>query len=113
MDTSLAVSGGPAPDEGDVTDVLKPGYDESVRERSPGQLLVSEVLQDLASRGAREFDFLGPKMGWKLDWTNRLRPHCWLSVLRPTVKGRLLHAARFHYGPRAVRRWRELFSWKR
>lgn len=95
---------------GDTYYVLKPGYDESVGECSPGQLLVGEVLQDLARRGAREFDFLGPRMGWKLDWTNRLRPHCWLFVLRPTVKGRLLHAARFQYGPRAVRGLKGLLS---
>lgn len=98
---------------GDTYYVLKPGYDESVRECSPGQLLVGEVLEDLARRGAREFDFLGPKMEWKLDWTKRLRPHCWLFILRPTVKGRLLHAARFQHGPRAARRCREVLSWKR
>jgi CelD/BcsL family acetyltransferase involved in cellulose biosynthesis len=98
---------------GDTYYVLKPGYDESVGGCSPGQLLVGEVLQDLARRGAREFDFLGPKMGWKLDWTDRLRPHCWLFVLRPTVKGRLLHAARFEHGPRVARQLKGLLSWKR
>ncbi|HEY8207584.1 MAG TPA: GNAT family N-acetyltransferase [Myxococcaceae bacterium] len=83
--------------------LLKPGYDESLGECSPGQLLVDEVLRDLFQRGAREFDFLGPRMTWKLDWTQRLRAHCWLFVLRPTFKGRALHAARFRWGPRAAR----------
>lgn len=87
--------------------LLKPGYDESVGECSPGQLLVEEVLRDLAQRGAQEFDFLGPRMPWKLDWTDRLRSHCWLFILRPTLKGRLLHAARFRYGPRVARWIRE------
>ncbi|MBN1209686.1 MAG: GNAT family N-acetyltransferase [Myxococcaceae bacterium] len=93
--------------------LLKPGYDEAVGECSPGQLLVDEVLRDLAHRGAREFDFLGPKMTWKLDWTENLRPHCWLFILRPTVKGRLLHAARFQHGPRLARQWRQLTRWIR
>jgi CelD/BcsL family acetyltransferase involved in cellulose biosynthesis len=93
--------------------LLKPGYDEAVGECSPGQLLVEEVLRDLGRRGAREFDFLGPMMPWKLDWTDRLRPHCWLFILRPTLKGRLLHAARFQYGPRLARRWRKLTRWIR
>lgn len=92
--------------------LLKPGYDESLGECSPGQLLVDEVLRDLSRRGAHEFDFLGPRMTWKLDWTQRLRPHCWLFVLRPTLKGRALHAARFRYGPRAARWVRKVARWK-
>jgi hypothetical protein len=115
---SLSVGGRPVAfhyglQYGDTYFLLKPGYDEAVSECSPGQLLVGEVLKDLSNRGAREFDFLGPRMEWKLDWTSRLRPHCWLFILRPTVKGRLLHAARFQYGPRAARQWRRWLSWKR
>lgn len=93
--------------------LLKPGYDESLSACSPGQLLVREVLGDLADRSAREFDFLGPRMDWKLDWTRQLRPHCWLFILRPSLKGRLLHAARFQYGPRVVRYLRRNLPWKR
>ncbi|HVE85599.1 MAG TPA: GNAT family N-acetyltransferase, partial [Myxococcales bacterium] len=92
--------------------LLKPGYDESLGECSPGQLLVDEVLRDLFHRGAHELDFLGPRMTWKLDWTQRLRPHCWLFVLRPTLKGRALHAARFRLGPRAARWVRGVVRWK-
>ncbi|XXF79960.1 GNAT family N-acetyltransferase [Myxococcaceae bacterium GXIMD 01537] len=93
--------------------LLKPGYDETLGECSPGHLLVEEVLKDLAARGAREFDFLGPRMPWKLDWTDRLRKHCWLFILRPTLKGRLLHAARFEHGPRVIRKAKEWLRWKR
>ena len=92
--------------------LLKPGYDESLGECSPGQMLVDEVLNDLFRRGANEFDFLGPRMTWKLDWTQRLRPHCWLFVLRPTLKGRALHAARFRFGPRAARWVRGVVRWR-
>lgn len=98
---------------GDTYCVLKPGYDEAVGDCAPGHLLVDEVLRDLARRGARVFDFLGPRMNWKLDWTRRLRPHCWLFIVRPNLKGRLLHAARFEYGPRAARRGKALLRWKR
>ncbi len=93
--------------------LLKPGYDEALGECSPGQLLVDEVLRDLSRRGAREFDFLGPRMTWKLDWTRRLRSHCWLFVLRPTLKGRALFAARFRHGPRAARWLRGVTRWRR
>ncbi|PTL77802.1 GNAT family N-acetyltransferase [Vitiosangium sp. GDMCC 1.1324] len=93
--------------------LLKPGYDEGFSECSPGQLLVEDVLEDLAHRGTAEFDFLGPKMTWKLDWTERLRSHVWLFILRPSLKGRLLYAARFRQGP-AVKHWlEEVGGWKR
>ncbi|QRN98607.1 GNAT family N-acetyltransferase [Archangium violaceum] len=92
--------------------LLKPGYDERFSECSPGQLLVEDVLEELSHRGTAEFDFLGPRMTWKLDWTERLRSHVWLFIVRPSLKGRLLHAARFRHGP-ALKRWiREVGGWK-
>lgn len=93
--------------------LLKPGYDEGFSECSPGQLLVEDVLEDLAHRGTAEFDFLGPRMPWKLDWTQRVRRHVWLFILRPTLKGRLLHAVRFQRGPAAMRWLREVGGWLR
>lgn len=93
--------------------LLKPGYDEGFSECSPGQLLVEDVLEDLSHRGTAAFDFLGPRMPWKLDWTGRLRRHVWLFILRPTLKGRLLHAARFQQGPATMRWLREVGGWKR
>ena len=79
--------------------LIKIGYDESLHEHSPGQQLVSEAIRDSCERGLREFDFLGPCMDWKLDWESELRTHTWLTIFRPTQKGRLVHAARFTAWP--------------
>jgi CelD/BcsL family acetyltransferase involved in cellulose biosynthesis len=89
--------------------LLKPGYDESLKECSPGQLLMDEVVKDLIGRGVRAFDFLGPDMVWKRDWTDRSRPHHWLYVFRDGAFGRALCAAKFRWAPAAkemVSRWK-------
>ena len=75
--------------------LLKIGYDESRHEHSPGQQMASEAIRDSCERGLAEFDFLGPCMEWKLDWESELRTHTWLTIFRPTLAGRLVHAARF------------------
>ena len=89
--------------------LLKPGYDEALRECSPGQLLVERVLEDCIGRGLTEFDFLGPDMVWKRDWTDRRRVHTWLYVFRDSAFGRGLRAAKFRWVPlakEAVARWK-------
>ena len=93
-----------------VYSLLKVGYDESLSACSPGQLLVEEVLKDNVRRGLREFDFLGPSMAWKRDWTDRVRPHQWLFVFRKNPFGWMLGQAKFTLGPRvkkAVASWRQ------
>jgi CelD/BcsL family acetyltransferase involved in cellulose biosynthesis len=88
--------------------LLKPGYDEGLKECSPGQLLMEEVVRDLVGRGVREFDFLGPDMVWKRDWTDRVRAHAWLYVFRDGAFGRALCAAKFRWAPaakEAMARW--------
>ncbi len=81
--------------------LLKPGYDESLRECSPGQLLLEEVLRDSAGRGLSEFDFLGPDMVWKRDWTSHVRPHSWLYLFRNNAMGRALRSTKFEWVPAA------------
>jgi CelD/BcsL family acetyltransferase involved in cellulose biosynthesis len=89
--------------------LLKPAYDESLAACSPGQLLMQDVLADCLRRGLREFDFLGPDMPWKRDWTTATRGHAWLFAFRGW-RGRLLHALKFRMTPTA----RELLTrWKR
>ena len=88
--------------------LLKPGYDEALRECSPGQLLMDEVLKDCINRKLTEFDFLGPDMPWKRDWTDLTRKHTWLFVFQNTAVGRALRAAKFKWVPAArkvVERW--------
>ncbi|HME92563.1 MAG TPA: GNAT family N-acetyltransferase [Myxococcaceae bacterium] len=88
--------------------LLKPTYSERWSESGPGQLLVREVLSDCIGRGIQEFDFLGPNMSWKQDWTVRARRHTWLMVFRDSAFGRALCRARFDWIPgvrRVVQRW--------
>lgn len=77
----------------------KPAYDERFASCSPGQLLMEEVLGDAIDRGMGVFDFLGPQMDWKMDWTDRLLPHSWHFVHRPTPRGKALYLARRKIGP--------------
>jgi len=73
----------------------KPAYDPSLSSCSPGQLLLHEVLRDGIEHGLTEFDFLGPWMEWKADWTQDVRPHHWHYVFRRGALGKALHAAKF------------------
>ena len=89
--------------------LLKPAYDESLADCSPGQLLVEDVLKDCIGHGLREFDFLGADMPWKRDWTEHARQHSTLWIFRNSPVGRGLAAARFKWMPaarRLVRQWR-------
>ncbi|HZA51944.1 MAG TPA: GNAT family N-acetyltransferase, partial [Myxococcaceae bacterium] len=89
--------------------LLKPAYDEAIKECSPGQLLMDEVLKACVERGLSEFDFLGPDMVWKRDWTDRVRPHHWLFIFRESVLGRALQETKFRWVPAAkamVSQWR-------
>jgi CelD/BcsL family acetyltransferase involved in cellulose biosynthesis len=81
--------------------LLKPGYDEFYKAYSPGILLLEEVLKDCIWRGLREFDFLGPNMTWKEDWTEKVRPHDWLFVFRNSSFGNALYKAKFKLAPAA------------
>jgi GNAT acetyltransferase-like protein len=74
--------------------LIKIGYDESLHEHSPGQQMVSDAIRDSCARGLEEFDFLGPCMGWKLDWESKLRTHAWLTIFRPAPKTKLVHGVR-------------------
>lgn len=85
----------------------KPAYDEGLGPCSPGQLLVESVLQRSRELGLSEFDFLGPSMPWKRDWTTLERTHAWHFIYRPNPLGRALHAWKTEITPRAKRwsRW--------
>jgi CelD/BcsL family acetyltransferase involved in cellulose biosynthesis len=84
--------------------LLKPAYAEDLAECSPGQLLMEEVLKDCIARELEEFDFLGPDMPWKRDWTPQTRTHNWLYVFRDHALGRTLRRAKFDWLPTLKRR---------
>lgn len=87
---------------------MKPGYDESFAEVSPGQLLTEGLIQDCIGRGVTELDLLGDDAPFKREWTDTVRPHHWLFIYRNTLRGRTLHRAKFRWVPvarKVVGKW--------
>jgi CelD/BcsL family acetyltransferase involved in cellulose biosynthesis len=84
---------------------MKTGYDPAFSSCSPGQLFFEMSIRTACDEGVTIFDLLGARDAWKLEWTDRTRPHYLLSVLPDTVPGRAAHAARYRMLP-AIRRSR-------
>lgn len=85
---------------------LKTGYDPAYAKYSPFNLLTHAALRDAFATDLTEVDFLGDDEPWKLEWTRTTRPHDWLFIFRPTLRGRLVHQLKFRLKP-ACYRWRE------
>jgi len=83
---------------------LKVGYDQSYSAYSPSKLLCYFTLQDAFERGVDEYEFLGARDDWKLEWTPRTRAHGWLYLFPNHWSSRLLYEAKFHWTPR-LREW--------
>ena len=83
---------------------LKIGYDQSYSAYSPSKLLCYFTLQDAFARGIEEYEFLGARDDWKLEWTSRTRSHEWLFLFPNHWSSRLLYQAKFHWTPR-LREW--------
>jgi CelD/BcsL family acetyltransferase involved in cellulose biosynthesis len=86
-----------------VYSLLVTSYDETLRDCSPGHLLVEEVLKVCIQEGRHEFDFLGCDLEWKRTWSSTSRQHTWLFIFRNSLRGRLLHYMKFQLTP-AVKR---------
>jgi CelD/BcsL family acetyltransferase involved in cellulose biosynthesis len=71
--------------------LLKTEYDAEYRTYSPGHQLQRRVLERCVAEGLEEFDFLGPEMLWKRDWTDRVREHVRILLFHGGVRSRLLH----------------------
>ena len=88
----------------------KLGYDETLKECSPGLVLLEEIIKDCIGRGVKEFDFLGLDGEWKTQWSSRMRRHDWLYIFRDSRFGHALQAAKFKLLPAAKQvlwPWRE------
>jgi CelD/BcsL family acetyltransferase involved in cellulose biosynthesis len=83
--------------------VLKPGYDPEFAPFSPYNLLCYMKLQDAFESGLSEYDFLGMKDNWKLEWTGATRSHCWLYIFSDRLRTTLLHYAKFRLLPELKR----------
>ena len=72
--------------------LLKVAYDETVAKFSPGQIMVYFLLQKLFEQKVKRFDFLGPSMPWKLEWTNSFNQHFTLYVYGNTARAQFLYS---------------------
>lgn len=86
----------------------KCGYREAFADRSPGQLLMAEVLQRCLAERLESLEFLGHTMPWKRDWTPLVRPHVTLWAFRSTLRGRAAHLMRTQVRPRAASLWQRV-----
>jgi CelD/BcsL family acetyltransferase involved in cellulose biosynthesis len=86
-----------------IYSLLMTSYDESLRDCSPGHLLVEEVLKRCIETGQQEFDFLGCDLDWKRAWGPTSRQHVWLFVFRNNLRGHFLHGMKFKVSPAAKR----------
>ncbi|CAM3526289.1 GNAT family N-acetyltransferase [Corallococcus sp. ZKHCc1 1396] len=93
---------------GDRYLAMKPGYDESLGEVSPGHLLTESLIQDFIGKGLKELDLLGDDAPYKREWTREVRQHHWLFIYRDTLVGQALQRSKFRWAPvakRMVGRW--------
>ena len=79
--------------------LLKPAYDPGYARYSPYNLLCERVIQQAFQDHLEEFDFLGTDEEWKLSRTRRTRNHYWLFAFANSVRGRILHLAKFELVP--------------
>ncbi|HLG21241.1 MAG TPA: GNAT family N-acetyltransferase [Candidatus Manganitrophaceae bacterium] len=85
---------------------LKLGYDPAFARYSPGVLLHQEILKSLFEERLSELDFLGPAMGWKLDWAKDVRPHVWFYSFQEGAVPSLVYFMKFKALPFLKRfRW--------
>jgi CelD/BcsL family acetyltransferase involved in cellulose biosynthesis len=77
----------------------KIAYNETFPQYAPGHLIVSEILQDCASRGISEYDITGIDDDWKMKWTSETRAKFKHFIFRPGLCGTLAHALRFRVRP--------------
>jgi CelD/BcsL family acetyltransferase involved in cellulose biosynthesis len=73
----------------------KIAYNEKYPQYIPGHLIVSEIVQDCASRGISEYDITGIADEWKLKWTSATRAKSLYFVFRPGLVGSLAYMLRF------------------
>ncbi len=69
---------------------LKTGMDEKYAAFSPGQMLQMTELEYYFGQDVEEYDFIGPKMDFKMRWTDHLREHWTLYIYGKTFRGRVL-----------------------
>jgi CelD/BcsL family acetyltransferase involved in cellulose biosynthesis len=77
----------------------KLAYNEKFPQYAPGHLIVSEILQDCASRGISEYDITGVDDEWKMKWASETRAKSMYFIFRGGFAGSLAHTIRFRLRP--------------
>ena len=77
----------------------KVAYNEKLPQYASGHLIVSEILQDCASRGICEYDITGVNDEWKMKWTSQARDKIIYFIFRKGLLGSLAHTVRFRMRP--------------
>lgn len=62
-------------------------YDEAFSRCAPGQLLARASIFELARRGCRKYDLLGPRARYKTIWAGDVRRHSHCYIFRPSWLG--------------------------
>jgi CelD/BcsL family acetyltransferase involved in cellulose biosynthesis len=70
--------------------LLKTEYDTAYHPYSPGHQIQKRVLERCYADDVRQFDFLGPVMGWKREWSDRVRPHVRMLLFHRGARSRVL-----------------------
>lgn len=75
---------------GDEVLPLAADFDLTYKRSSPGVALRSLILERLASRGLRRYDFGGTVYAYKMQWTKQVRPHARFWIFNRRLTSRLL-----------------------
>lgn len=70
---------------------LKTSFKEKYRQLMPGLVSNRHAIEECFKRKLSEFDFLGPDMPHKRQWTDNVRPHIELTIFSRTMRGRFLY----------------------
>lgn len=80
-------------------------YDEAFARCAPGQLLARASIRELARRGCRRYDLLGPRARYKSIWAGDIRRHSHCYIFRPSWLGAAYRLGVQEVAPR-LRQWK-------
>ncbi len=73
---------------------LKTSFDQRYRDLSPGLVLRAELMRKIFEEGMHEYDFLGDRERYKLEWTDTTRVDVSMTVMNTShLRGRVVAAA--------------------
>lgn len=83
--------------------LLKTGYDPAYSRFSPGMIIRYLMLERAFTEGINLYDFCGPDMAWKREWTDTTQQRTFVHMFAPTALGSLDRAVFTHVSPAVER----------